>query len=137
MDIYDQLRRDEGWRKLPYRDSVRGDWTIGCGFNLTTVGLYDEEIEFILQNRVAKLTDTLKTKLPWFPNIDSVRQGVLANMSYNLGFNGLEEFQGMLHAFAQGDWQTAADEMKNSEWAKQVGDRAARLEKQVLTGEWQ
>lgn len=137
MDIFEQLARDEGWKQFPYRDTVQGDTTIGCGFNLTTVGLYDEEIHFIQENRVGKVVHTLEARLPWYPNIDPVRQAVLQNMTYNLGFNGLEKFENMLHAFAQGDWQTAATEMKSSEWAKQVGDRAVRLQKQILTGEWQ
>jgi lysozyme len=61
---------------------------------------------------------------------------VLVNMCFNLGFEGLEKFPKFLMACAQGDWNTAAEEMHNSLWDKQVGARAVRLEEQMRTGEW-
>ncbi|MNG07498.1 hypothetical protein D3C84_908020 [compost metagenome] len=36
-----------------------------------------------------------------------------------------------------GDYKSASVEMLNSTWARQVGSRAKRLSKQMLTGEWQ
>ena len=136
MDLYAQLRRDEGTKKFPYADS-KGKLTIGVGHNLTSDGMSEAVIEFQLQDDVASAVFILNARLPWFRALDSVRQGVLTNMCFNLGFNGLENFPKMLAAFAQGDWQTAASEMKNSAWSKEVGDRATRLEQQILTGEWQ
>ena len=38
MNIYDQLRRDEGVRFKPYQDTV-GKWTIGVGRNLSDKGI--------------------------------------------------------------------------------------------------
>lgn len=136
MDIYAQLRRDEGTKKFAYPDS-KGNVTIGVGHNLTANGMSDAVIEFQLQDDVAATVFILNARLPWFRALDPVRQGVLTNMCFNLGFNGLENFPKMLAAFAQGDWQTAASEMKNSAWSKEVGDRATRLEQQIITGEWQ
>jgi len=43
----------------------------------------------------------------------------------------------MLAALDINDWETAAEEMADSLWAKQVGERAKRLETQILTGIWQ
>lgn len=136
MDIFAQLRRDEGTRKFPYPDS-KGNVTIGVGHNLSEDGMSDAVIAFQLQDDVNAVSFILNARLPWFRSIDPVRQGALMNMCFNLGFNGLEEFGKMLTAFAKGDWTTAAAEMVSSAWAKEVGDRAKRLETQILTGQWQ
>ena len=134
-DIYEQLRRDEGVRKFPYRDTV-GKLTIGVGRNLNGKGLTDEEIEHLLENDIREITLEANEKLPWFPALDGVRQGVILNLAFNMGFAGLEKFPKFLMAVAQGQWETAADEMRDSEWARQVGDRAVRLEEQMRTGAW-
>jgi len=135
MDIFEQLIRDEGYRKFPYVDTV-GKVTIGVGWNLTDDGMSDAEIEAHLTAKVAEVTADLKSRLPWFHALDPVRQGVLVNLGFNVGLADLEEFEKMLHAFAQGNFDNAAAEMLDSKWAKQVGARAQRLAQQVRTGIW-
>jgi lysozyme len=135
VDIVAQLRRDEGVRQFPYTDTV-GKLTIGVGRNLTDVGLSDAEVDLLLQDDIDSVTGQLDSRLPYFQAIDPVRQGVLVNMAFNMGFAGLEGFEMMLQAFAQGRWEDAAREMLNSKWAGQVGARAERLAEQVRTGEW-
>jgi lysozyme len=34
------------------------------------------------------------------------------------------------------DWEAAADEMIDSKWAEQVGDRAIQITEQIRTGRW-
>ena len=135
MDIITQLIRDEGKKNFPYADTV-GKLTIGVGRNLIDVGLSDSEVGTLLQNDVAKVTTQVYNKFPWYANLDLVRQGVILNMAFNMGTHGLEGFPLFLRAMAQGDWNTAAGEMLDSLWAKQVGDRAIRLAQQIKTGEW-
>lgn len=55
------------------------------------------------------------------------RGAVLLDMAYNMGVAGLMNFHHMLAAVQAGDWKTAAAEMLNSTWAKQVKNRAYRL----------
>jgi lysozyme len=135
LDIYEQLRRDEGLRLRPYLDSV-GKTTIGYGRNLSGKGISKEEAEIFLVNDVKEVSDLSHSRLPWFQALDPVRQGVLLNMVFNMEFKVLDGFPRMLQAVAQGQWETAADEMRDSLWAKQVGDRAVRLEQQMRTGIW-
>ena len=52
---------------------------------------------------------------------------VLTNMVFTLGKKGLDGFDDMWAAIEVGDWKKAAAEMKDSAWAGQVGNRAARL----------
>lgn len=135
MTIKEQLIRDEGMRKFPYVDTV-GKISIGTGRNLTDVGLSEDEVDFLLQNDIQYVLTTLNRRLPYFQSLDPVRQGVLTNMCFNMGFRGLEAFQNMLTAFAKGDWETAAAEMMASRWASEVKDRATRLAQQTRTGIW-
>jgi lysozyme len=134
-DIYSQLRRDEGVRNFPYTDTA-GKLTIGVGRNLTDVGLRGHEIEYLLKTDIQAIGSTLSERFPWFENLDEPRQGVLLNMAFNLGVNGLDKFPAFLNACLHSNWEVAADEMRESEWARQVGDRAVRLSSQMRTGVW-
>lgn len=134
MDIIEQLRRDEGMRLKPYTDTV-GKLTIGCGRNLTDVGISQEEADYLLANDIKRAQDALSS-YPWYTALDSIRQAAITNMAFNLGLHGLLGFPHFLSAVAKQDWITAASELANSVWAKQVGDRATRLEQQIVSGEW-
>lgn len=135
MDLLQQISRDEGRKYRLYLDS-RGIPTAGVGRNLRDVAFGDDEIDLMLANDI-KRAKTALSSFSWFAGLDEVRQGALINMCFNLGFLGLLHFPHMISALAKGDWQTASNEALASDWAKQVGDRATRLAKQLLTGEWQ
>lgn len=128
-----ELRRDEGVRLKPYRDSV-GKLTIGVGRNLDDKGITQEECDMMLQNDMVAHCMELDRKLPWWRNLDEIRQRVLANMAFNMGVPKLLGFTNTLALVEAGDYAKAADEMLNSVWAKQVGLRAARLSAMMRTG---
>ena len=134
MDILDQLKRDEGNKQFPYTDTV-GKITIGVGFNLTDVGLSQDEIDYILQARVNKVAASL-APYDWYAKLDPVRQAAIQNMTYNMGLNSLLHFPSMIHYLAVQDWANASAQALDSLWASQVGDRAKRISQQLLTGEW-
>ncbi len=134
MNLIEQLRRDEGVRNKIYMDS-RGIPSIGVGRNLTDVGLSDVEVDFLLANDITRVQAQL-WPFAWYQGLDDVRKGAIENMCFNLGLGGLLHFPHMLSALAKQDWALVAQEMANSEWARQVGARAARLEQQILTGAW-
>lgn len=134
--ITKQLQLDEGFRGKPYQDQV-GKWTLGYGCNLDDEPLTEQEGTWLMWNRVEARQAKIRTQLPWTLNLDDARLGVLVNMSYQMGFGGLLEFRQMLAAMQAQDWSKAAAEMESSKWAQQVPTRAARLVKQMQTGEWQ
>ena len=136
MTLREQLIRDEGWRTKPYRDSA-GILTIGCGRNLESTGLSQDEIDYLLANDIRRAQEGVAIALPWSGNLDEARRGVLENMAFNLGVRGLLQFRKMLTACAAQDWETASAEMLDSMWAKQVGERAVRLARQMREGSWQ
>ena len=159
--IEEQLILHEGYRKKPYRCTA-GYWTVGVGRNLEDVGLSKEEqfklfgisglsrVEvidvllernitedeamYLLKNDIEKCTADVKT-FPWFEKLDAVRQKVIIDMRFNLGLAGLKNFKRMISALEQGDYDKAAEEMKDSKWYSQVGIRGRRLVKMMKTGE--
>jgi lysozyme len=113
------LRLHEGVRQFPYRCTA-GKLTIGVGFNLDDVGLFPEEIEFILRNRIRLVRTRLERELRFFGSLDEVRQSVLIDMAFNLGVASLLKFRQTLKHIEQGRYGAAAAEMLNSKWARQV-----------------
>ncbi|MCR4300779.1 MAG: hypothetical protein NUV51_04140, partial [Sulfuricaulis sp.] len=83
--------------------------------------------------RVSELTK----RIPWFADLDPVRQGVLLNMSFQLGVDGLLGFKNTLLCVKVGDYERAADGMLQSLWASQTPARAKRLSEQMRSGAWQ
>jgi lysozyme len=131
--IEEQLILHEGMKLKPYRCPA-GKLTIGVGRNLEDKGLSKQEALFLLRRDIAEVTNELR-KYPWFETLDMVRQKVLIDMAFNLGINGLLSFKKMLSYLKAGDYEKAADEMVNSRWYGQVGDRSKRLVKMMRTGE--
>jgi lysozyme len=121
-----QLKIDEGIRYSLYRDSL-GFLTIGVGHNLDSKSISLAAVEQILQDDIEDTIKSLDQKLPWYPSLSENRQLVLANMCFNLGINKLLEFRNTLKAIQEGRYEDAAEGMKNSRWATQVGNRATRL----------
>ncbi len=137
--LISQLRRDEGEILHAYQDHL-GYWTIGVGILIDQRkggGLLPEESEFILQNRVKQRREAVAKSLPWFNDLNDARQGVLLNMSYQLGVQGLLGFKNTLEEVRKGNYAKASEMMLMSKWATQTPERARRLAKQMITGEWQ
>lgn len=128
-----QLRLHEGERLRPYRCTA-GKLTIGVGRNLEDRGITAEESAYLLLNDVRAVEQGLAKALPWFTQLDDVRQRVLLDMAFNLGLQGLLEFRRTLDAVRSGRYQQAAGMMLQSKWAGQVGQRAQRLSQMMATG---
>lgn len=128
-----ELRRDEGVRLKPYRDSV-GKLTVGIGRNLDDVGISDAEADFLLANDIARSVADLDRALPWWRTLDEVRQRVLANMAFNVGITKLLTFKNTLRMVKDAEYGAAAEAMKASLWHRQVGPRAVRLEQMMRDG---
>jgi lysozyme len=127
---------------------MTGNLTVGYGHNLSAsplpLELYepdgsiseataDEILEDDINAATLPLVDNCS---PWFQQLDPVRQAVLIDLSFNMGWPVLSEFRSTLACFAEFDWQGASYGMLESLWAKQVGQRAVEDAHMVLTGEW-
>lgn len=131
--LLEQLQRHEGLRLKPYHCTA-GKLTIGYGRNLEDRGITEEEAGFMLDNDIDEVVSELE-RMPLYLSLNPVRRTVLANMCFNLGLTRLLGFRRMLGALADKDWDRAADEMLDSVWARQVGNRAVELSELMRAGE--
>lgn len=120
------LRRDEGTRLKPYKDSL-GILTIGVGRNLEDRGISNEEADLMLSNDIHYHIKELLKARPWIAQKPvAIRLG-LYNMAFNMGIPRLLGFEKMLERIYVDDYEGAAKEALDSKWAKQVGKRAERI----------
>lgn len=130
-----RLSLDEGRKTKPYRCTA-GKLTIGVGRNLDDRGLRDSEIDLMLTNDIAEATGECRRLVRSFDQLSDVRQEVLVNMMFNLGYTRLAGFRKFLDALSRSDWTEAANQMLDSKWADDVGDRADRLATAMRKGSW-
>ena|SRR5260221_12307796 len=127
------LCQEEGYRQFPYKDTT-GHLTIGYGRNLEARGIFPSEAIQMLENDIEYFESKIRKSLPCYASLDSVRQAVLVDMCFNLGVNGLLSFNKLINALNHNDYDSASDEMLNSLWAKQVGQRAIDLSQAMKSG---
>lgn len=120
------LERDEGFRSKPYRCS-QGKLTIGIGRNLEDVGITRKEADMLLTNDIMAAEKDVKALFPNYEALGDARKLVLLNMMFNLGKSRLADFRKFRAAVQGQDFNTAALEMLDSLWARQVKGRAIEL----------
>lgn len=133
--LLNDLKRYEGLRLKPYKDSV-GKLTIGYGRNLDAKGISKNEAENMLQNDVFAALQDAYSMFSSFHSHSIVRQEVIVGMIFNLGKKGFLSFTKMIAAFNEREYELTADEMLDSKWARQVGQRAIELAGRMRTGEY-
>ena len=120
----------EGLRLKPYKCTA-GKVTIGYGRNLDDIGINKEEADMMFDRDWDNAIDYAKRLCTEndidYKHLHKDRFYVLTDMCFNLGYTGTSKFKNMLCALKNGDYSTAANEMLNSLWAKQVGNRAIKL----------
>lgn len=127
-----QLDIHEGKKKFPYVDTV-GKTSIGVGRNLTDVGVSEVTIQQMLDEDIDRTLALLDT-VSWFKALDSVRQQAIANMTFNL-MRKIFDFKKMIAAIEAKDWNRAADELLDSTFEAQTGQRAKDLAQMIRTGQ--
>ena len=127
------LIKHEELKQFPYTDTT-GHLTIGIGRNLTDRGISQQEAYFLLDDDINYFVSMLNEQLPWFNDLNANRQVALIDMCFNIGMKSFLEFEHMLYALKRGYYIVASEDMLNSEWAKQVGQRAIELAEIIKTG---
>ncbi len=151
--LTEQLIRHEGKRSKMYLDTAKHP-TIGVGFNLDradakkkiealgldfarvkagTQEMSEEQIAKLLSADIDVAIADSKAMFPRFADLSDVRQRVLVDMMFNLGQANFEKFKKMIAAVKAGDYAKAADEMKDSAWYEQVGNRGKTLASMMRT----
>ena len=127
-NILEFIGRHEGFRSKPYRCTA-GKLTIGFGRNLDDVGITKEEAEYLLLKDIEKAEKGLYEifNRSFFKSLPGERRHVLIDMMFNLGQTRFSKFKNMIEAVKNMQFGLAADEMEDSQWYNQVGNRAKEL----------
>lgn len=145
------IKMHEGEKDKIYLDS-RKNQTIGIGMNLQrsdadarlkSVGanprliragkekLSSAQIQTLFKQDSETAFVVAKSLVPNFDEHPLPVQCVLIEMAFNLGKSGLSEFKLFLEHIKNKNYGLAAKEMLNSDWAKQVKNRANELAKRI------
>lgn len=136
-----QLMADEGFRADPYQCTA-GAWTIGFGarrvfceaVTIDTPPIRRDQAQQQLRADIFKATLDMRELFLRWREMNDIRQEVLTNMAFNLGFGGLANFRRLRATAMQLHYAGMAREMQDSLWFMQVGQRAQRLVRQMRTG---
>tara|TARA_Y100000992_G_scaffold237434_1_gene168193 strand:- start:131 stop:574 length:444 start_codon:yes stop_codon:yes gene_type:complete len=139
-NLREQLKIDEGVKYEIYNDHL-GYATFGIG-HLVVEGdeehgkpigtpVSEERVNAIFDEDVQKYISESKKVFPNLDDLPEEAQQVIVNMCFNMGAPRLSGFKKFIGGVNSGDWSTAAVEMMDSRWAKQVGVRAERLRDRI------
>lgn len=129
------LIKHEALKTKPYKCTA-DKLTIGVGRNLDDVGITEDEAIYLLKNDIDRCVSDVGRNIPEWKKHNECRQNVLVELCFNIGINRMLGFKKMLAALQKNDYATAADEMQNSRWYKQVGQRAVTLCEMMRSGEF-
>ena len=99
-------------------------------------GITEADAVYLAENDVQIVEEELVRAHPCVDRLDSVRQLILIDMAFNMGVPRLCKFKKMCAAVEGEDSPTAAKEMLDSRWAKQVKGRATMLANAMHNGEF-
>ena len=140
MNLKTQIRAEEGLRLHAYLDTLKVP-TIGVGHTGPEVHLglvwTQAQADAQLETDLAIKTAQVMARFPWVAGLNEPRQAVVIGMAFQMGLDGLAGFRNTLANLRAGRWKEASGGMLASLWARQTPERANRMAKQVLTGEWQ
>ena len=133
--LIEQLKVHEGVKLKLYTCSA-GKLTIGVGRNLEDVGISEDEANMLLRHDIQEATEQLLHAFPWMNELNDARISAMINFTFNVGIGTVKKFENTLSYMQSGEWDKAADEMMDSRWARQVGNRAIEVTEQIRTGKW-
>ena len=138
--LQEELENDEGVKYEIYNDHL-GYPTFGIGHLIldsdpeygsdTGTEVSEDRVKEAFASDVVGVVSDCETLYPDFEELPEDAQRIIANMMFNMGRPRLSKFRGMKRGVDSRDWNTAADEMVDSGWYKQVTNRADRLVERI------
>ena len=135
-----ELEEDEGIKFEVYKDHL-GYTTFGIGHLIREsdeeygkpVGYSIEKSRVIevFENDMQSVISDCNSLYDDFEELPEEAQHIIANMMFNMGLSRMRQFKGMKKGVDAREWDSAADEMVDSVWYKQVTNRAERLVKRM------
>ena len=135
-----ELELDEGCKHETYM-CTQNKVTGGIGHMITEwddekyaevgVEISDEQVKAWFNKDIETVLSDCELLYDDFDHLPEEAQLIIANMMFNLGRNRLGAFIGMKAGVDARDWNKAADEMIDSNYYKQLPNRAGRLVKRM------
>jgi len=133
-EIKAMIIKHEGKRNRPYQDSL-GLWTVGVG-HLIGDGkslppnmnreFSDEEVMAMFEKDYAHHRSAAMN-IPGFGNLDGRGQGALTDLTFNMGPSWISKWPKLKKQLEEGDTKGAAQNLEQSKWYGQVGNRAPTI----------
>lgn len=133
MNSEDLIKLHEGCKLDMYFDT-QGVLTIGYGRNLEWP-ISQAIADLMFEEDMSKVKAQAST-LDWYSQMDEVRQAVIDNMIFQLGFHGFMGFKKTIEYLKNMNYAQAALEMLDSIWYRQTPKRAKTLSYMMEDGEW-
>ena len=136
LHVYDDA---DGRAEVKKDYTLTGHPTIGVGRNIASdgLGISEKEARYLLANDIKRV---VKETSSWdfMEELNDVRKAVIYDMVFNMGITRFNPnvWVNTFNAIKKKDFETAANEMLSSRWAKQVGNRSIRLSDMMRKGEW-
>lgn len=134
--LQEELENDEGVKYEVYLDHL-GYPTFGIGHLITdddpecgaAVGteVDRDRVKEAFETDVESVLSDCDRLYVQFEHLPEEVKLIVANMMFNMGYTRLSKFKGMKYGVNTRDWNMAADEMVDSNWYRQVTNRAERL----------
>lgn len=143
IGFFKELEAEEGYRSRLYDDSTGktldiskiclGNATIGIGCNIH-YGISYALARNILEFQLNDVAEQIAFAYPVFARLSTRRQEALIEIAFNCGFPRFQKFRKMLHALVLNDFKTAALECLDSDAARQLPKRYARIADKIRNG---
>ena len=126
-ELVEEVKREEGFVAKVYLDT-KGKQTIGYG-TLLEDGITEAEAELLLRHRLGLMAEELERSRigDVYKNLQPNAQRAVLNMAYNMGVPSLLGFKRMWAALREGDYEGAAAEALDSDYARELPARAGRV----------
>ena len=140
-DVMEMIKVHEGVRTKPYKDSL-GLWTIGVG-HLIGDGkslppewnreLSMQEVDELFAKDYAQHKQ-MAMKTPGWDKANETGQAAMIDLAFNMGGNWYKKWPSTAKALEAGDFDKAADGLKDSKWYQQVKGRAVKIVSMIREG---
>lgn len=139
--IMDMIKSHEGVRTKPYKDSL-GLWTVGVGHLIgdgkTLPKEWDRELSMKeVDELFAKDYEHHKAmamKTPGWDKANESGQAAMIDLAFNMGGSWYKKWPNTAKALEAGNFDKAADGLKDSKWYDQVKGRAVKIVGMIRQG---
>lgn len=144
-ELIAQVKFEEGLRLKAYHCTA-GKLTIGYGHNIDARPFFEgnripleitkDQAEAILFDDLCRTSEQLHAAWHGMGLLTPARRDACINMAFQMGIDGFLGFKKMREYLLKCDWVKAHDAALDSKWARQTPNRAKRVAKQLLTGDY-